>query len=182
MTIGDRDGKDSIVERHRTTPKPALPYRLIRPITSSTSPIRPDFAELGLSIEIDGEDLDAAVLPLAEDAQGVQVMILFTPGLLRPTEWSITYRAPRLWDVLRQDGVDRLTWAPSDRDGHEQAVAVTELTLHFIFPADAHTVGVREQDGRGVLSPRTSTGERRLTWRDEHPTVQPYQWDLWWSR
>jgi hypothetical protein len=182
VTIGDRDGRDSIVERHLTAPKPALPYRLIRPITSSTSPIRPDFAELGLRIDIDGEDMDATVLPLVEDAQGVQVMILFTPGLLRPTEWSISYRAPRLWDVLRQDGFDRLTWAPSDRDGRETAVAVTDLTVHFLFPSDAHTVGVRELDGRGALSPRTSTGERRLTWRDESPTVRPYQWDLWWSR
>lgn len=182
VTIGDKDGQDSIVERHRTTPKPALPYRLIRPITSSTSPIRPGFTELGLSIELDGEDMDATVLPLAEDAQGVQIMILFTPGLVRPTEWSISYRAPRLWDVLRQDGFDRLSWAPSDRDGRETAVAITDLTVHFLFPKDAHTVGVREQDGRGGLEPRTSsTGERRLTWRDKSPTVQPYQWELWWT-
>lgn len=182
VTIGAEDGQDSIVERHRTTPKPALPYRLIRPITSSTSPIRPGFGELGLSIELDGEDMDASVLPLAEDAQGVQMMILFTPGLVRPTEWSISYRAPRLWDVLRQDGFDRLSWAPSDRDGRETAVAITDLTVHFLFPSDAHTVGVREQDGRGGLEPRAaSTGERRLTWRDGSPTVQPYQWELWWT-
>lgn len=180
VTIGERDGQDSIVERHRTTPKPALPYRLIRPITSSTSPIRPGFAELGLTLELDGEDMDASVLPLAEDAQGVQLMILFTPGLARPTEWAITYRAPRLWDVLRQDGFDRLTWAPSDRDGRETAVAVTDLTVHFLFPPNAHNVGVKERDGRGAVSPRgSSTGERRITWRDEHPTVRPYQWELW---
>lgn len=182
VTIGERDGQDSIVERHRTTPKPSLPYRLIRPITSSTSPIRPDFAELGLTIELDREDMDATVLPLAEDAQGVQIMILFTPGLVRPTEWAISYRAPRLWDALRQDGFDRLSWAPSDRDGRETAVAVTDLTVHFLFPPNAHTVGVREQDGRGGLVPRSSTtGERRITWRDEHPTVPPYQWELWWT-
>lgn len=182
VTIGDRDGQDGIVERHRTTPKPALPYRLIRPITSSTSPIRPGFAELGLTLELDSEDMDASVLPLAEDAQGVQIMILFTPGLVRPTEWAISYRAPRLWDVLRQDGFDRLTWAPSDRDGRETAIAVTDLTVHFLFPQSAHTVGVRARDGRGSLSPRSSTtGERRITWRDEHPTVQPYQWELWWT-
>ena len=180
VTIGERDGQDSIVERHLTTPKPALPYRLIRPITSSTSPIRPGFAELGLTLELDGEDMDASVLPLAEDAHGVQIMILFTPGLLRPTEWAISYRAPRLWDVLRQDGFDRLTWAPSDRDGRETAVAVTDLTVHFLFPPSAHNVGVRERDGRGALSPRSSTtGERRITWRDEHPTVAPYRWELW---
>jgi hypothetical protein len=180
VTIGERDGQDSIVERHRTTPKPALPYRLIRPITSSTSPIRPGFAELALTIELEGEDMDASVLPLAEDAQGVQIMILFTPGLVHPTEWAISYRAPRLWDVLRQDGFDRLTWAPSDRDGRETAVAVTDLTVHFLFPPNAHNVGVKERDGRGAISPRSSTtGERRITWRDEHPTVQPYQWELW---
>jgi hypothetical protein len=183
VTIGERDGQDTIVERHRTTPtKSSLPYRVIRPITSSTSPIRPGFAELGLTIEVDGEDMDASVLPLAEDAQGVQVMILFTPGLVRPTEWSITYRAPRLWDVLRQDRFDRLGWAPSDRDGRETTVAITDLTVRFVFPPDAHKVGVRERDGRGRLSARTSvTGERRLTWRDQHPAVQPYQWELWWS-
>jgi hypothetical protein len=182
VTIGGRDGQDTIVERHRTTPKTALPYRLIRPITASTSPVRPGFAEIGLTIEIDGEDIDAQVLPLAEDAEGVQIMILFTPGLIRPTEWSLSYRAPRLWDVLRQDGFDRLGWAPSDRDGRESAIAVTDLTVHFVFPPDTHNVGVREQDGRGGLSPRTtSTGERRVTWRDENPTVQPYKWELWWS-
>jgi hypothetical protein len=182
VTIGARDGGDTIVERHRTTPKPSLPYRLIRPITSSTSRVRPGFAELALTIEMDGEDMDATVLPLAEDAQGVQIMILFTPGLSRPTEWAISYRAPRLWDVLRQDGFDRLRWAPNDRDGHETTVAVTDLTVHFLFPPTAHNIGVREQDGRGGLSPRTSTpGERRVTWRDESPTVQPYQWELWWS-
>lgn len=182
VTVGERDGLDTIVERHRTTPKPSLPYRLIRPITSSSSPIRPGFGELGLSIELDGEDMDATVLPLAEDAGGVQIMILFTPGLVRPTEWSVSYKAPRLWDVLRQDGFDRLSWAPSDRDGRETAVAVTDLTVHFLFPPNAHTVGVREQDGRGGLSPRSSTtGERRITWRDEQPTVQPYRWELWWT-
>jgi hypothetical protein len=182
VTIGEHDGGDSIVERHRTTPKPSLPYRLIRPITSSTSRVRPGFAELALTIELDAEDMDATVLPLAEDAQGVQIMILFTPGLLRPTEWSISYRAPRLWDALRQDGFDRLRWAPNDRDGRETAVAITDLTVHFLFPNGAHTVGVREQDARGGLEPRTaSTGERRITWRDEHPTVQPYRWELWWT-
>jgi hypothetical protein len=182
VTVGARDGQDSIMERHRTTPKPALPYRLIRPITSSTSPLRPGFDELGLTIELDGDDMDAGVLPLAEDAEGVQLMILFTPGLSRPTEWSISYRAPRLWDVLRQDGFDQLSWSPSDREGRATAIAVTDLTVHFVFPAGAHTVGVRERDGRGALAPRTSTaGERRISWRDEHPTVQPYQWELWWT-
>jgi hypothetical protein len=182
VTIGQRDGQDSIVERHRTTPKPSLPYRLIRPITASTSAVRPGLAELGLTIELDDEDMDATVLPLAEDAQGVQIMILFTPGLARPTEWTVSYRAPRLWDVLRQDGFDRLGWAPSDREGRETAIAVTDLTVHFLFPPNAHAIGVREQDGRGKLSPRSSaTGERRITWRDEHPTVPPYHWELWWT-
>lgn len=103
VTVGARSGEDTIVERHWTTPKPYLVYRLIRPITAVNGPVVPTFDELGLTCEIEGDDVGTAILPVSETASGVLVLILFQPGLKREMEWSIRYRTPRLWDPLRED-------------------------------------------------------------------------------
>jgi hypothetical protein len=183
VTVGARSGEDSIVERHWTTPKPYLVYRLIRPITAVNGPLVPTFDELELTCEIEGDDVGAAILPVSEAASGVLVLILFQPGLQREMEWSIRYRTPRLWDPLRADGFDRLGWAPSTRDGRETTIAITDLTVHFAFPPEARNASVRECHDSGQQPTwDRSTAERRLTWRDLTPSTPRYDWELWLSR
>jgi hypothetical protein len=182
IVVGDRSGEDTIVERHRTTPKPYLVYRTLRPITAANGRVRPCFEDLELTCEVDGDDTTVTVLPVSETADGVLVLILFQPGLKRTTEWSIRYKAPRLWDPLREDGSDRLAWSPSNRDGRERTIAVTDLTVHFVFPSGARTVQVRECEELGTGPVRGSaTGDRRITWRDPAPAAQRYEWELWCS-
>jgi hypothetical protein len=182
VTVGARSGEDTIVERHRTTPKPYLVYRLVRPITAQHGRVRPGFDELGLTCEIDGADVGTAILPVSENSGGVLVLLLFQPGLSRPMDWSLRYRAPRLWDPLRTDGFDRLAWSPSTRDGREPTIAITDLTVHFVFPPDLRNTGVRETGDLGTVPVRTgAAGERRITWRDPAPSAHTYEWELWTS-
>lgn len=183
VTVGARSDEDTIVERHWTTPKPYLVYRLIRPITAVNGPVVPTFEELGLTCEIEGDDVGTAILPVSETASGVLVLILFQPGLKREMEWSIRYRTPRLWDPLRADGFDRLGWTPSTRDGRETTIAITDLTVHFVFPPTARNAGARERhDIGGQLSWSRTADERRMTWRDAAPSAPHYEWELWFSR
>jgi hypothetical protein len=183
ITVGDRAGEDMIVERHRTTPAPYVVYRTLRPITAANDRIRPCFDDLELTCEVEGDDTTVTVLPVSETADGVLALVLFQPGLKRITEWSIRYKAPRLWDPLREDGTDRLAWSPSNRDGREPTIAVTDLTVNFVFPPGARSFRVRECEDLGVGPVRDgATGERRITWRDPAPAVQRYEWELWCSR
>ena len=55
VTVGASAGEDLVVERHRTRPKPYLPYRVARPITPpGMTPARYD--DLALTCEVVGQD------------------------------------------------------------------------------------------------------------------------------
>ncbi|HEY7101833.1 MAG TPA: hypothetical protein VH573_09370 [Mycobacteriales bacterium] len=179
IVIGE-DGGDVVIERHRTVPKPHVPYRVLRPITATTGRSRPSFDELELTCEVEGNDADASVQVVSETAEGPLVLVLFQPGLRKTEEWTLRYKAPLLWEPLRRDGIDRLCWAPSTRDGREQTIPITALAVNFVFPPGARSFAVRECHdlGDSVREP----DEHRVTWRDPALGVHWYEWELWWSR
>jgi hypothetical protein len=179
VAIGAASGDDVVTERHWTTPKPYLVYRLIRPITAVHGQVLPSYEELRLACEVRGEDVGLAILPVSETLDGILVLILFQPGLREETEWSLRYRAPRLWDPLRAEGYDHLGWTPSTRDGRGAATAITHLTVHFLFPPGARGAGVWERHDLGnQITVNLPSEQRRVTWVDDAPSATRYDWEL----
>lgn len=179
VVIGATAGDDVITERHWTTPKPYLVYRLIRPITAVHSQVLPSFEELRLACDVHGEDVGMATLPVSETVDGVLVLILFQPGLREETEWSLRYRAPRLWDPLRRDGYDHLGWTLSTLDGRETATTITSLAVHFLFPPGARSAGVWERHELGSqLTVNLPSEQRRISWVEDSPSASRYDWEL----
>jgi hypothetical protein len=181
VTIGAGRSEDHILQRHKTTAQPSLLYRMIRPITPFGS--RPtSYLDLELQARSMSEDVHLSILPLSENTAGVWLLILLQPQLTGEMEWEIEYRAPGLWDPLRDphQGVDSLGWIPRLGRDLTYADRLTRFEVQFLFPRNAGGVTVRET-GRGRGSQTTDvlpTGQKRVVWVDNAPSVERYEWEL----
>jgi len=178
VTVGDREGRDSIVERRRTVPKPYLIHRALRPIMTRTDGVPMDLTGLDLRCDVYGQDIRVDLSTMLERDGRPLVMVLFQPGLQTPTEWTLSYSSPRLWNPLRESGTDTLNWATATFDERHRPT-VDELTLNVIFPAGWTGVGIAERDDLGTL--RTTTlpsGQAQVTWHDSGSIAGAYHWEL----
>jgi DNA-binding CsgD family transcriptional regulator len=177
VLVGDRDGQDTVVERRRTVPKPYLVYRALRPIVTATGG-PPDPAHLSLMCDVHGQDIQADLCPVIEEDGFPQVIALFQPGLSEPTEWTLRYRSPGLWDPLREDGTDILRWATATLDGRHRPT-IDALTLTVVFPSGWADTALVERDGQGtVRMERDATGQTVATWRHRTQVTGEYNWEL----
>ncbi len=178
VTVGDREGRDTVVERRRTVPKPYLIHRAMRPIMTPAGGVPMDLTGLDLRCDVYGQDIRADLSTMLEQDGRPLVMVLFQPGLQTPTEWTLGYSSPRLWNPLRETGVDTLNWATATFDERHRPT-VDELTLTVIFPAGWTGVGIGERDGLGtVRTTRLPTGQTQVTWHDRMSIAGAYHWEL----
>lgn len=177
MIVGENDGQDSVVERRRTVPKPYLVYRVLRPIVAATGGA-PDPDDLVLMCDVHGKDVHADVSAVIEDHGFPMALVLFQPGLQEPTEWTLRYRSPGLWNPLREHGTDTLEWATATLDRRHRPT-LDAVTLSVVYPAGWTDVGLVEGDDRGSRhTERMPTGQTRITWRDSSPVAAAYHWRL----
>lgn len=147
VTVGSSADEDLVVERHRTKPKPYLPYRVARPITPpGLTPGRYD--DLALTCEVVGKDVGVAVQPVEEPGDRLLVLMFFQPGLHESTDWVLHYRTPGLFDELRTTGVQTLRWSTSTLD-NPSTPDIGEVTFYFDFldADEGATVGQERQTG-----------------------------------
>ena len=180
MTIGETAGEDFVVERRWTTPRPYVIYRVTRPVlpSSPSSPLSID--DLDVSCEVVGMDVGVALRAVLDRTRRHQLLVTFQPGLETETEWVLRYRAPGMWNPLRETGEDTAVWRPgvSHRDD-SSATSVTELTVRFVVPRHTMTMDVTERRGLGVTEDeRLIDGRRVLIWRDLQPGGARYEWTL----
>lgn len=173
MTVGSSAGEDLVVERHRTKPKPYLPYRVARPITPrGTMPGRYD--DLALTCEVVGQDIGVAVHSVEEPGGRLLVLVFFQPGLRESTEWVLRYRAPGLFDELRNTGVQTLRWSTSTLD-NPSTPGIGEVTFYFDFlEVEDATVGQERQTGD--LKEDRLPGGARYIWHNFVPGR--HEWTL----
>ena len=147
VTVGGSAGEDMVVERHRTKPKPYLPYRVARPITPPGMSASQS-EDLALTCEVVGQDVGVAVQPVEEPGNRLLVLVFFQPGLRESTEWVLHYRTPGLFDELRTTGVQTLRWSTSTLD-NPSTPGIGEVTFYFDFLGvhDGVTVGQDRQTG-----------------------------------
>lgn len=173
VTIGANGQEDVVTERHRTVPKPYLVYRVVRPIAGH--PTVPGTVEsLAMTCEVQGADVGVAVQLVPDEHDRPRALVLFQPGLREPADWVLRYRTPGLWDPLRADGVDRLSWATGTLD-EPHADRIDELTVHFVFPPGAAATEVTERRGAGRVE-RAADGH--LVYVDRTRTGGVYDWQL----
>jgi DNA-binding CsgD family transcriptional regulator len=167
VTVGACSGEDLVVERHRTKPKPYLPYRVARPITP---PGRTSAAydDLAVTCEVVGQDIGVALQPVPEPGNRLLILVFFQPGLHDSTEWALRYRAPGLFDELRRTGEQTLSWSTSTLD-NPSTPGIGEVTFYFEFLAaeDGATVGQDRQTGD--LKEDPLPGGARYTWHNFVP-------------
>lgn len=174
VKIGSSALEDVVTEKHWTDPNPYLVYRVIRPITPSR-PLSDDVVQsLAITCEVDRADVGVAVQAVADLNNRPRALVLFQPGLAHPVEWTLRYRTPGLWDPLRRDGVDYLTWAAGTLDGRYYD-GINELRVHFEFPADAKDVHVSEKLCAGQIE---QDGPTSVTYIDESRTGGLHDWQL----
>lgn len=178
LVVGDRDGQDSVTERRRTVPKPYLVYRALRPIVAWTGGIATDPDDMAPTCDVHGQDIQPDISPI-QDADGAPLMmVLFQPGLQGPTDWTLHYRAPRLWDPLRAGGTDTLTWATGTLDRRHRP-SIDELRVNLVFPAGWTDVAFNEQGGLGTgRTERLLSGQTQVSWHDSGPVAAEYKWQL----
>lgn len=177
VLVGDRNGQDTMVERRRTVPKPYLVYRVLRPIVAASGQV-PDPAELSLTCDVHGRDIQVDLCPVIEEDGYPQVIALFQPGLSEPTEWTLRYRSPGLWDPLRETGTDTLRWATATLDGRHRPTT-DALTLVVVFPAGWTDTALVERDGQGTTRvEHDASGQTVATWRHRTQVAGEYNWEL----
>lgn len=178
-TIGDSPADDVIEERRWTTPKPYLVYRVTGPILPEPPAVPVDADELGILCEVVGQDVGVAVQTIVERSSRHQLLVTFQPGLKSETEWVLRYRVPGLWDPLRAKGDDVMNWRPGTMESAPTATSITELSVRFVFPADATSVDVTERRGFGVTEDEDlGDGRKVLLWKDLQPGASIYRWAL----
>jgi DNA-binding CsgD family transcriptional regulator len=179
VTIGDTAADDAVVERRWTTPKPYVVYRVAGPILPERSP-RPLTAEdLEVSCEVVGRDVGVAVETIRNRKQWHQMLVTFQPGLEEETEWVLRYRAPGLWDPLRERGEDFMHWVPGAMERADTATSITGLTVRFIFPSDTTAMDVAEWRAVGVTEKEhLPDGRQMLIWREPLPAGASHRWLL----
>jgi hypothetical protein len=174
IKIGSSALEDVVTEKHRTDPRPYLTYRVVRPITAFSTPGEDAIESLAITCEVDRADVGVAVQAVPDPSNRPRALIMFQPGLERPAEWTLRYRAPGLWNPLREDGVDRLTWAAGTLD-KRHVDGIRELRVHFEFPTDAADVEVSEVRGAGKIEASTPTN---VIYTDRSQTGGEYAWEL----
>lgn len=174
IKIGSSPLEDVVTEKHWTDPSPYLVYRVIRPITSLGHPNDDVVQSLAITCEVDRADVGVAVQAVADINNRPRALVLFQPGLAQPVEWTVRYRAPGLWDPLRREGIDYLTWAAGTLDKRYND-GINELRVCFEFPRDAEEVDVIEQRGAGKME---KVGDAALSYVDNSRTGGQYTWRL----
>jgi DNA-binding CsgD family transcriptional regulator len=180
MTVGDTADEDTVVERRWTTPKHYLICRVTRPILPSPRDHPLTFEQLDVRCEVVGQDVGVAVGAVLDDRRRHQLLMTFQPGLEQETEWVLRYRAPGMWDPLRELAEDTVRWWPGASEEQDTTTtSVTALTVRFILPRTATAMGVTEQGGLGLTEREQLTdGRRVLVWRDLQPGGARYEWSL----
>ncbi len=182
VAVGEEDGQDTVIERHWTTPKPYLIYRILRPIVARTDAAPPHPNDLSLACDVYGQDIQIDIQPVQDLDGRPQILILFQPGLRAETEWVLRYRSPGLWDPLRSAGQDTLRWATATLDRREKPT-INDLTLRIVFPAGWTGEDLVEQSNLGTIATeRRRTGQVQATWHDSAPLAAAYDWVLRGSR
>ena len=174
IKIGSNPLEDVVTEKHWTDPNPYLVYRVVRPITPFAAPTDDPVESLAITCEVDRADVGVAVQAIADVDNRPRALVLFQPGLDSPAEWTLRYRTPGLWTPLRQEGVDRLTWAAGTLDKRYND-GINELRIQFEFPPDAEGIDVVERRGAGMLERQRDT---RITYVDNSRTGGLYDWRL----
>lgn len=174
IRIGSSSLEDVVTEKHWTDPNPYLVYRVVRPITAF-GPTGDDVVEsLAITCEIDRADVGIYVQAIADLNNRPRVLVLFQPGLERPAEWTLRYRTPGLWDPLRRNGVDHLTWAAGTLDKRYND-GINGLCVNFEFPPDAEDAGVAERRGAGQIE---RLGPAKIRYVDASRTGGLHEWQL----
>lgn len=182
LVIGDRDGQDMVEERHWTTPRPYLVYRILGPIVPWPEGPPFEFDDLALTSMVCGQDVQVEIHAVRDVTDRPLLMILFRPGLHTDTEWVLRYRSPGLWDPLRSSGQDSLIWATAKFDQRHPATT-SELTLKLIFPASWTGERLTEKNDLGTIhTERLDTGQTQLTWHHDTSHAGAYHWVLHGSR
>jgi DNA-binding CsgD family transcriptional regulator len=174
VKVGSNRLEDVVTEKHWTDPNPYLVYRVVRPITAAGAQLEDPVETLAITCEVDRADVGVAVQAVADVNNRPRALILFQPGLDRSAEWTLRYRTPGLWDPLRRDGVDELTWAAGTLD-RRYADGINDLRVRFQFPAAAEDVEVSERRGAGRIERRGAT---EVVYSDESRTGGLYVWEL----
>lgn len=174
IKIGSSSLEDVVTEKHWTDPNPYLVYRVIRPITPFGVPSEDAVDNLAITCQVDRADVGVAVQAIAGIDNRPRALVLFQPGLDSPAEWTLRYRTPGLWDPLRKDGVDHLSWAAGTLDGRHND-GINGLRVHFEFPADAEDVDVSERRGAGQIERH---GPTDIDYVDESGTGGLHDWQL----
>lgn len=179
--VGEEDGRDIIIERRWTRPRPYLVYRVLGPIVTWPDALFEADA-LALECTVDGQDIHVDV-HLVRDVDGRPlVMILFQPGIGAETEWVLRYHSPKLWDPLRSTGQDTLTWATATLD-QRHPPKINKLTVKVVFPGSWTGERLTEDNNQGMIhTERLPTGQTQVTWHQEAPSAGEYRWLLQGSR
>src|SRR5829696_7865704 len=170
VTIGEAAAEDAVVERRWTTPKPYLVYRVAGPVLPEQPSRLLTADDLAVSCEVVGKDVGVAVQTIRDRRRRHRMLVTFQPGLQEETEWVLRYRAPGLWDPLREHGEDNMHWVPGVMERAGTATSITDLRVRFIFPPDATAMDVTEWRAFGVTEEEhLPDGRRMLVWRELQP-------------
>ncbi|MFI7585475.1 hypothetical protein ACIB24_00195 [Spongisporangium articulatum] len=179
LVIGaDSDG-DRVVERRVITPTPYLSFRSLRPVIPQDTLVPLTFDDLDLRVAFDDPDnVRATLVPLAERASEIRILIVFDPEVREQFAWTLSYRSRGLFDTLREQGVDRIFWDARSPLGLRDAGTFEDFRVKFVFPDGAH--GAIEEDGvRGVTThPRVGEVPFVVEWHDPTPEGERYVWDV----
>ncbi|GAA2595340.1 hypothetical protein GCM10010435_87950 [Winogradskya consettensis] len=181
VTIGADATGDTIVERRRTTPRPRVTQRAIRPVVPSETERITSLEDLEFSCGLDGDAAgNISVLPLPRNHRP-RAWLVFDPGLTEQFEWMIRYRPAGLWDPLRAHGFDYLIWNDRLPAGNGDRSILSELTVKFYFPDGPRSPSVVERRGFGSALPPQRLDDAKgwqITWHDPAPAGRRYEWDL----
>jgi DNA-binding CsgD family transcriptional regulator len=174
IKIGSTPEEDAVTEEHWTDPNPYLVYRVIRPITPFGTASDDAAESLAITCQVDRADVGVSVQAIADPQNRPRALVLFQPGLDSVAKWTLRYRTPGLWNPLRTDGLDRLTWAAGTLDDRH-VHGVNELRIHFDFPPEAEDVEVVEGRGIGQVERQSRT---RIVYTDLSRTGGLRDWRL----
>ncbi|MEV6491128.1 hypothetical protein AB0M20_21325, partial [Actinoplanes sp. NPDC051633] len=178
VTIGEDDDSDRILEKRKTTPKPVVTHRTMRPIVPDEDRVA-RLDDIAFKAEVKNAGGTITGLPLREQVRRLRAWLVFDPALTAPTEWQVEYRPKGLWRPLRERGWDWLKWDDRLPTADGGPTALTRFQVTFVFPGSDQPPSVKEQHGFGTQAePQRSGGGWAVEWRDERPAGRHYAWDL----
>lgn len=177
VCVGAQPEEDHVVERHWTTPKEYLTYRVISPIQPVADHASLE-GKLQVTCEVVKRDVGVAIRSVILGGRQT-LMITFQPGLSEETEWTVKYQTPGLWNPLRDNRQDRLSWATTTLKGNTSMNVNTDVTVHFVLSGELGEIDVTELHGLGSYeAERLKSGDTRLSWHDTASATQRYDWQL----